>query len=268
MKDPLTNSTREPLSLPERIDNHMWSEHHSLNYNLLDPAPWVPKGVLPVYRTVCFLFFTGLSLFHLITNAHPTLLFFTNWGIFFTAITFIILFVFTIRGASSRTTESSPYSPWKTWKWGVFCFETSLTFELIITVFFWAVLFPLMKGRDPLMFIDHITPVVCLLIEYSMNRMPFTMKHAKVSVGILLIYGVVNIAKTVATGEPVYPPLNFKDVMSYVYSVLLIGFEVLNYFALTHLTQWKLKKMGLVGAPVEIKGLKEVEEEDPEDIQS
>lgn len=127
----------------------------------------------------------------------------------------------------------------------MFCFETALTFELIVTLFFWAVLFPDMTESDksdPFEFIDHIAPIVILIIEYSFNRIPFNMKHCPVSVGILVFYGIFNMAWTFTTGIPVYDPLNFKDLMSYVWIVLLLGLEVLGYFTLTHLSRWKNSK--------------------------
>lgn len=76
-----------------------------------------------------------------------------------------------------------------------------------------------------------------------MNRIPFNLRHLPVSLFVMLMYGIVNIAKTLATGVPVYPPLNFHDTMSFVYAVLLIVLEGLGYLALYYLTKLKLRKI-------------------------
>lgn len=60
---------------------------------------------------------------------------------------------------------------------------------------------------------------------------------------VMLIYGIVNLTKTLVTGEPVYPPLNFHDAMSWVWAVLLVLLEGLGYMALYYLTKWKLSKV-------------------------
>ncbi len=86
-------------------------------------------------------------------------------------------------------------------------------------------------------------PIVMLTIDYCMNRIPFNLRHLPVSVFVMLMYGIVNIAKTLATGVPVYPPLNFHDVMSYVWSVLLFVLEGLGYLGLYYLTKFKLRKI-------------------------
>jgi hypothetical protein len=118
------------------------------------------------------------------------------------------------------------YSPLLLWKWGIFFYVTSFTFEIIITIFFWAILFPLMKKADVFTFIDHIAPIVILLIDYTMSRIPFTIRHLPLAMIILLIYGTINMTWTLVTGHPVYPPLDFKGPMTAVYSLLLALFEV------------------------------------------
>lgn len=92
----------------------------------------------------------------------------------------------------------------------------------------------------PFAYIDHISPIVIITIDYLMNRIPFSMRHFPLSLFILLVYGVVNITKTLVTGEPVYAPLNFHDVMSFVWSTVLLLLEFLGYKMFYHITQKKL----------------------------
>ena len=142
-----------------------------------------------------------------------------------------------------ETYNSNFYSPWRLWKWCIFFYETSLTFEIIITLFFWSVLFPLIKIQNIPLYLDHITPIVMLGIDYCMNRIPFNLRHLPISMGIMLIYGVVNMTYVLTTGKPIYPPLNYKDVMSFVYMILLAALEGAGYFGFYYLTLWKLKKV-------------------------
>ena len=104
-------------------------------------------------------------------------------------------------------------------------------------------LFPGIKAKkDPELttYIDHIAPLVILVIDYVMNRIPFNLRHLIVSLFVMLCYSVVNLSWTLSTGTPVYAPLNFKDVMSYVFSLILFGMEGLGYVGLYYLTRWKL----------------------------
>jgi hypothetical protein len=135
------------------------------------------------------------------------------------------------------------YSPWMLWKWGIFFYEMTFTFEIIITLFFWAVLFPLMKDSHPFDFIDHITPIVILLVDYSMSRIPFSNRHLPLSIIILLIYGLINMTWTLVTGHPVYPVLDFKGPMTAVWALLVAFLEIGGFYLMTFLTNIKLKKV-------------------------
>lgn len=208
------------------------------------------QTVIDVYRIICCVGLLSLSLYHIITNKDPTLLFFTNWGIFMTAITYMLFTASIIRDRLGLTKSSSSdiYSPWVLWKWTCFLYETTLAFEgFIIVPFFWLVLFPILLQKDidpgPFAYIDHITPFAVMAIDYPFNRIPMTLRHFPLSLGILLIYGVVNMTKTLVTGKPVYDPLTFKDIMSLVWSLVLITLLVIGYLVLSWVTPKKLARV-------------------------
>lgn len=243
-----------PKTKSQRFEMYLWQESYQLAYNHLIAAPWVPERLLQAYRIVCCLALWSLSLYHLIHNTEPTLFFFTNWGIFLTTITYTLFTAFYLRQffakASHEEHNRNFYSPWLLWKWCVFFYETSLTFEILITMFFWSVLFPIIvkSGKTPGIFtyIDHIAPLVILTLDYAMNRIPFNMRHLPLSVFILFTYGIVNLTKTLVTGKPVYPPLNFKDFMSIVWSTVLLMLEILAYVFLYHLTRCKNARIAAI----------------------
>jgi len=128
------------------------------------------------------------------------------------------------------------YSPWLLWKWSIFFYCASFTYEIIITLFFWSVLFPGIKHPDAFTFIDHISPIVILLVDYSMNRIPFSIRLLPLSMILLLVYGIVNMAWTLSTGNPVYPPINFKSGMTAVWILLLALLEVGGFYLMKFVT--------------------------------
>jgi hypothetical protein len=228
----------------------MWKEQYNLSYQHMHAAPWANPHVLAIFRVLCSVLLLSLSLFHLIKNKNPTLIYFTNWGIFFTAITYTVFAIFTIRQYFFLKTKESiirnyqnTYSPWLLWKWGIFLYCASFVFEIIITLFFWGVLFPGMKNPDIFTFVDHIAPIVILLIDYSMNRIPFSLRFLPLATILLTIYGVINMSWTLSTGHPVYPPLNFKDGMTAVWVILLGLLLVGGFFLMTWVTKAKLRKV-------------------------
>jgi hypothetical protein len=177
-------------------------------------------------------------------------LFFTNWGIFMTAITYTLFTASIIkeRFGHNKISPSDIYSPWVLWKWACFLYETTLIFEgFLIVPFFWLVLFPIMLTKHinpgPFAYIDHITPFAVMAIDYAFNRIPVTLRHFPISLAILLIYGAVNMTKTLVTGNPVYPPLTFKDIMSLVWSLVLVTLLVIGYLVLSWVTPKKLAKI-------------------------
>jgi hypothetical protein len=81
-----------------------------------------------------------------------------------------------------------------------------------------------------------------LVIDYCMNKIPFNLRHLTPSMVIMVSYGIVNISYTLGTGTPVYPPLNFKDVLSFVWLVVLVALECGAHAGITWVTHWKINK--------------------------
>lgn len=254
-EQPLKNSNNSTLLKPtpatryQRLDCYLWEQSIREARHHLKAAPWMNQTVLDVYRVLCCVGLLSLSLYHIITNKDPTLLFFTNWGIFMTAISYT-LFTASIIRERCGVAKMSPrdiYSPWVLWKWACFIYETTLIFEgFIIVPFFWLVLFPILLKKNidpgPMAYVDHITPFAVMAVDYAFNRIPVHLRHLPLSLAVLLIYGVVNITKTLVTGKPVYDPLTFKDIMSLVWSLVLVSLLVIGFLVLSWLTPKKLAK--------------------------
>lgn len=76
------------------------------------------------------------------------------------------------------------YTPFRAWKWYIFLFEASIIFELIITIFFWSVLYKDVSEKwekDPSSYsewhkwstrLDHSAPLGLLVFDYMFNAVP------------------------------------------------------------------------------------------------
>jgi hypothetical protein len=133
----------------------------------------------------------------------PTIIYFTHWGIYMSTATYTFFTLFTIRYHFFLTTKESIannfkniYSSWLLWKWSVFFYCASLTYEIIITLFFWVILYPSITNPSVFTFLDHIAPIVILLLDYVMNRIPFSIRHLPVAFALLIIYLLVNMIWT------------------------------------------------------------------------
>lgn len=84
LEDMPTLQMKSPKTCWEKLDFFMWKELYPLSYQHMYEAPWANTHALGVFRVLCCLLLWSLSLYHLITNKRPTLIYFTNWGIFFT----------------------------------------------------------------------------------------------------------------------------------------------------------------------------------------
>lgn len=249
-QEALKNSNNSTLLKPtpatryQRLDCYLWEQSIREARQHLKAAPWMNQTVLDVYRVVFCVGFLSLSLDHIIMNHNPTILYFTEWGIFMTAISYT-LFTASIIRERCGLAKMSPrdiYSPWVLWKWACFIYETTLIFEgFIVVPFFWIVLFPGGSGEiDD--YVEHAAPFAVMAVDYAFNRIPIHLRHLPLSLAIFLTYGVVNITKTLVTGEPVYDPLTFKDIESLVYSLVLISLLVVGFLVLSWLTPKKLAK--------------------------
>lgn len=125
-------------------------------------------------------------------------------------------------------------------KWLVILFELSMTFEFVITLNFWAILFKYQEGtiynKILINLAVHLVPFLLLLIEFVQNRIRFVFRHLVVAALILVGYSVINIILTLKRGEPIYPKVTYKNGISYVFLstalvTLVVGWILLYYLS-------------------------------------
>ena len=156
--------------------------------------------------------------------------YFTTWGVF---MTFISLSSGLYLQLSDKPKDK--HSPFLAWKLYIFLFEQAFVYEFIITGLFWTVLIDSMINKpvfqDPYQMLGlkmhHSLPLLLLSIDYSISAVPYVKRHLSVIMPICFIYICLNFTLTMVRGKPIYDPLNWKSVISYV---LIAGAVIIGYF--------------------------------------
>ena len=131
--------------------------------------------------------------------------------------------------------------------------ELALAMELIVTSYFWAVLWHEVSGaakfqHNPLrkagLAMDHSVPIFLLLIEYIfMDAAPVTLRHLWVFMLVSLAYLITNLTVTL-TSQPVYPDVTWKGAKGIGLPLGILVAAVLAYLFLYQVTKAKLRCLG------------------------
>ena len=170
--------------------------------------------------------------------------FFTQWGMFTTTIT-AILAIFNEAPASRR----NKYGCFQVWKWHTFFFQVSLLFELIITPFFWLLLFRSLPPKSWFLgslgeTADHSLPLFCLLVEYLFcGCSPFVRRQFPFVVLIAVCYLSINLTYSLKDRPP-YAIMSWKGVVGIIVPIGTIVFGFMVLFAMEWVTKKKLRRLG------------------------
>ncbi|CAG9333453.1 unnamed protein product [Blepharisma stoltei] len=145
-------------------------------------------------------------------NSLHFFIYLTNWGLTLTALYFVV---------SSISYYYSKYMPIS-----VILFETVWCIGWCIFVVFWGVVGPL-KGHHVIAdVLLHILPIVLVIIDFLLNEILMTRKHAIFPIGVSIIYLVfINIPYSIAIHE-VYPLMNYKNIWTYLILFLSLSVQV------------------------------------------
>lgn len=145
------------------------------------------------------------------------------------------------------------YHKWAAWKWLIHLFQQSLVMEIIVTSYFWAVLWreesgakkfqehPAMKAG---LAMDHSVPMFLLAFEFIfVSAAPITLHHFSMIGSLCIFYLLVNciVTKTVA---PVYPDMTWDGFKGLLLPGLLFVAGALIYCGLCALARAKLRALG------------------------
>ena len=138
------------------------------------------------------------------------------------------------------------------WKWFIILFETALMLEVIITGFFWLMLWPILKNKPlvknatPLLYfeivITHILPFAALLIDFLLHTTPIPMRHLVLAISTGVVYVMVNMIIVLSTGNLIYPMFTWTDTKSYTLLVILIAIAVMVYSLMSWVSMARLAR--------------------------
>lgn len=258
-----------PTSCRERISKQLWSSG-PLNYqekstNHVRANTLVSDRTLFIVRALFFCLQTSFFIYNATNWRYPAIYkYFTIWGMTLTTIYFLIVMIGYLCeycNKGERGIDPKPYSPFRMWKWVTFTFQAALTWETVITIVYWALLWPTEDHSDGAWHdfirtsIGHLWPFVYLMIDFVLNRYYFEWKQIWLILITVIIYGGVNITVTKTTGIPVYSVLAWDSVGSWMLGAVLIPFTIGVSIGYYYLSKWKFDKLKMTANNVLYKSI-------------
>ena len=199
---------------------------------------WVPGDagywLLFAWRLVCMCVNLFLCFDEIQKNQVTGFKYLTNWGFFFTAITFLLFMVqYGVRFYQVGKAQQKKIKYGETveveenvatiflWQLIVWVYGFCFTANIAITAIYW--LFLAGPGIDVLSYLFHITPVVSILIDFVLNLVVIELNLIVWTVLTVLIYFLVNfIYSNYVLFRPVYSIIGWaswqdslRDVVMY-----------------------------------------------------
>ena len=252
----------EKESLLTRFDNWFWYDNHALFENQAHLMATYchgeegPNGIARAVRMLCLVALVGEGLlflyilhFNLLAFLAIALIFMTVWGYLFTLATFILGVRLMGKPAPEDGAESTRKCC-KGWKWWIFLYQTSLSLEIIITIVYWVLLYPLIKNTEFLnknrlvqwhLALIHTVPIGCLVVDYFINAVPIAPRHLSGILAIAVLYLIDNIIVVKLSGKPVYVILKWNDWASIILSAILFAFSIALFYILFFINKAKLR---------------------------
>ena len=129
-------------------------------------------------------------------------------------------------------------------------FQLAFLSECIITPFYWFLLNNKDSYRpDDMVFNikmvgDHSLPLIVLLIDFSMNTVPFCNKHFVLVCAVLVLYLIVNYLVTIFRDKPVYPVLDWDSAFGLSLPPIVFIYLTLVFLPVKWLSHQKLLRNG------------------------
>lgn len=218
-----------------------WHEDHPY---ALHKSIFISQKCLSIYRFIMIIFFLQRIIYSLYSLSWAYFLYLTNWGF---SLCFLFFFITAIEKHIVKNSHSF------TWKLAHIIFETAITVEFSIMIFYWTALFHLdydkHKNDSDLFFwffkqfSVHFFSFLLLWIDNICNHIEIFWNHFIFIVIFQSCYLVLNCIYTLNV-KNIYPPIKWVDAMSYVF--MLIVFVLLiahHYFAILFFRRVKKKRI-------------------------
>ena len=146
------------------------------------------------------------------------------------------------------------YKKWKGWKWFLKFYLAALTCEILVSLYFWSVLWEQMKDtkrKTGLLIeiiglaLNHSLPLFLVLVDFVFfNAIPFAFRHMIFIVVVSVVYLSINFLWTKNFG-PVYPDMTWSDPKGIILPFVLVLIATVGYLFLHVLTRIKFSLLGL-----------------------
>ena len=223
------------MSIAQRINSFFWPEtlgDIQANLSTSDPSQ---KESLKHFRIFALMIFAGIyfhSYFALDGSRIFYVIAYTEWGLFFTGVEFVLL-------TATSFFETGGILIQKLHEAAYIMFEISWTSEFVITIIFWAVLVvvDIEKANeydlDVIIFMceSHLIPIILISIDFYRNQMRFSKRHgifvaippalfSATSAFFALVYNII-----------AYPILTWRDYKTIVFGLLIISMFFAGFYA-------------------------------------
>ena len=123
-----------------RFENWWYYNDHQNIYNQMKQFGIVKSEMgVKVYRVLTFIFMTFFSITYLFVDGPQFFFWLTNCGQALTTVVFGIGCFEVPTGRAEKLADKYRYS--HAWKWLLFLNEVALTWEVLITVYYWALIY-------------------------------------------------------------------------------------------------------------------------------
>ena len=115
------------------------------------------------------------------------------------------------------------------WKWFAVITQILLIIELIVTAYFWAVLYPFSAFKvDFRATIDHSVPIALLFIDFVLfQAQPMFFKWIYASLLWGILYLCINASVRFRFDKPIYPGMTFDSVAGFTLPIIVLIFNII-----------------------------------------
>ena len=202
-----------------------------------------------VFRLVCTLLFFAEIINAFMNPKMPpesNFLYLTIWGLLLTFFSFLVgNFVYPSKQA---TDPSQKHSLFLAWKWHMFLNNIALTTVIIVSSYYWLVLFPFFGVGGSLNFqdvIDHVLPFFMIVLDHSvMHVYPNYTRQLVVMTFFCMCYLIVNFIGTKVRGKPIYGGMDYKSAVGIMMPLGVVIYAILIFCLQICLTNCRLRRKG------------------------
>lgn len=131
----------------------------------------------------------------------------------------------------------------------------AFVWECVIATVYWTLLFSQdlkqnlrdHPGKQIVNVFAHGVPLVTLTLDFLLNRVYFEFNQVYANLAVISFYGVINFVVTLASGEPVYPPMSWDSWWSVLLALSMLLIAFLYWVVIFYISKCKFKRMRMVG---------------------